>query len=410
MSWIDDIQDRVFEIITGDGRSYFPKWRNAVKTQDYNVTEYVFIDVEGSYVDRKKARGRKFNLEFYFDGENALNLGNNFELSARDPRKWLIKHPFYGDIYCHPLGISQDNTVYNVSRFTSTVIETIGEGYPTYDANFADIIVEEQLITNEAQIEAYANADVMDRNTLLDAVDRLDGIFTKAIDDAAELNEYKTKVEEAVRAITNVTASATNVIRTVVNLINYPAGVVQTVEQRFNAFNEALTDLLQTIGIIDSTARTIAQKVEFETLAGTVIAAQQVAVSSNIENSYLTRGNVIDQQGLLLDDYDAYIEMLDENKTDRNDTEDSYSPNYEALKNLSNLVSISISNLYNIAFEAKQERTYTTDSDTNIINLCHRFYGLDFEDVNLTYFIDTNDFGIDEILNIKKGRTVLYYV
>jgi hypothetical protein len=104
MSWINDIQDKTFEIITGDGKSYFPKWKNAQKSTEYNLTVFDFINTEGSYVDRKKMKGRKFDLEFYFDGESCVDLGNNFELSARDSRKWLLKHPFYGEIYCHPLG------------------------------------------------------------------------------------------------------------------------------------------------------------------------------------------------------------------------------------------------------------------------------------------------------------------
>ena len=77
MSWIEDIQNKVFEIVTGDGKTYTPKWLNAVKDAEYNTTVYDFVGVEGSFVDRKAAKGLKFTLEFYFDGEFAVDLISN---------------------------------------------------------------------------------------------------------------------------------------------------------------------------------------------------------------------------------------------------------------------------------------------------------------------------------------------
>jgi hypothetical protein len=71
---------------------------------------------------------------------------------------------------------------------------------------------------------------------------------------------------------------------------------------------------------------------------------------------------------------------------------------------------LNISNLYSIAFAAKQEREYVLDKDSNPILLTHKFYGLDKNDVNLEKFISTNDIGLTEILNIRKGRKIVYYV
>lgn len=410
MSWIDDIQNKVFEIVTGDGKSYFPKWKNAIKTQDYNVAVYNFIGVEGSYVDRKKAKGRKFALEFYFDGTDAVALGNNFELSARDKRKWLLKHPFYGNIDCQPLGLVQDNTQYNVSKFTSEVIETLGEGYPEYNDAFEEIIVATQETTNELQAEAFASADKVDRNLLQNTTEYLDSVFSSIIDDENDLNIFKSKVEATVNDIINVTTSATQIIRSMQDMINYPATIVQTVASRFNAFSEALNGLIDNITGITVDSRTLADKFSFEAIGGAIIAAQQIATSSNIEGSYYTRNDVIAQEEKLLDDHFNFLEILDENQTDRNDTETSYVPDFDSMNELANIVGLSVANLYAIAFEAKQERTFVNDKDSNAIVLTHRFYGADLNDENLDYFIETNNIGLNEILNIKKGRTLLFYV
>jgi hypothetical protein len=66
--------------------------------------------------------------------------------------------------------------------------------------------------------------------------------------------------------------------------------------------------------------------------------------------------------------------------------------------------------LYRIAFEAKQEREYILDEDSNIILLTHKFYEMDSEDRNINNFIETNNIGLNEILNIQKGRKIVYYV
>lgn len=410
MSWINDIQDKIFEIVTGDGKSYFPKWRNAVKTREYNVAQFDFIGVEGSYVDRRKAKSRRFELEFYFDGESAVDLGNNFEISARDKRKWLLKHPFYGDIYCHPLSLTQDNTQYNVSRFTVPVVETLPEGYPKYDIEFADVIVETQVSANDVQAEAFGSADVMDRNALQNTTDYLDSIFSAMIDDENDLNRFKALVDTAVVDIGDVTASATQIIRSMQNLINYPATVVQTVKSRFNVFSEAVETLIENITGIAVTSRTRAEKVQFEAVIGGLITAQQIACSTEIEGFYFTRQDVIDQQDLLLADYDSFLEVLDENQSDRADTEDAYVPDFESINEIENIVFLSVANLYTIAFKAKQERIFINDRDSNAILLSHKFYGTDTDDENLEYFIDTNNIGLNEILNIRKGRKILYYV
>lgn len=410
MSWINDIQDKIFEIVTGDGKSYFPKWRNAVKTREYNVAQFDFIGVEGSYVDRRKAKSRRFELEFYFDGENAVDLGNNFEISARDKRKWLLKHPFYGDIYCQPLSLTQDNSQYNVSRFIVPVVETLPEGYPKYDIEFADVIVETQVSANDLQAEAFASADVMDRNALQNTTEYLDSVFSDMIDDENDLNTFKALVDTAVVDIGDVTASATQIIRSMQNLINYPATVMQTVKSRFNVFSEAVETLIENITGIAATSRTRAEKVQFEAVVGGLITAQQIVCSTEIEGFYFTRQDVIDQQDLLLADYDSFLEVLDENQSDRADTEDAYVPDFESINEIENIVFLSVANLYTIAFEAKQERIFINDRDSNAILLSHKFYGTDTDDENLEYFIDTNNIGLNEILNIRKGREILYYV
>jgi len=73
-------------------------------------------------------------------------------------------------------------------------------------------------------------------------------------------------------------------------------------------------------------------------------------------------------------------------------------------------MNFTLSNLFAIALNAKQERSIVLEEDNNLVNLTHRFYGLDAADENIDEFILNNNIGISEHLLIKKGRILRYYV
>ena len=163
-----------------DNKIYTPKWKNATKDIDFNYSIFEFVEVSGSLVLRKKPKGRKFDLEFYFDGEDAVSMGNAFEESSRNNEKyWNVKHPFYGDFICQPISLRQDNNLYNVSKFNVQVIETIKDIYPDSSIIIEDMIQGQMIILDEAQIIAFQNSKELDRVELNQNVTRLDTIFSK---------------------------------------------------------------------------------------------------------------------------------------------------------------------------------------------------------------------------------------
>lgn len=401
MSWQTDIENIIFTIITGDGKEWRPKWKNATKDVEYNASIYEFVNVDGSLALRAKPKGRRFDLEFYFDGENAVTIGNNFEISARNNKYWTVKHPFYGDIKCQPLSLKQDNTALNVSKFTVPVIETITTAYPEATKIIEDEIIVKVAEINELQQVAYEQSAEIDRTELVKNVSALDTIFSSIIKTSEELKEFKDAVADAVIEITNVVSTGTSILRAIHTLINYPATIEQTIEARFNSFVEALDNIIDTFGD---------NKEQFEAISGSIVAAMQLVTVSNITDDFNIRKDVIDHQDSLLTEYNKYLSFLDTLQTERADSDDSYTPDYNSQNGLNELVNLTISNLFEVAFSAKQEREFTLEKDSNPILLTHRFYGLDKLDENLSKFIKTNNVGLNELLNIKKGRKIVYYV
>ncbi len=77
---------------------------------------------------------------------------------------------------------------------------------------------------------------------------------------------------------------------------------------------------------------------------------------------------------------------------------------------VNNLVNYTVSNLFIIAKNAKQERSEIMTDDSDVITLAHRFYGLRTNDVTIDELISENNLGLNGILNIKKGTKIKYYI
>lgn len=400
MSWQDDLNNKIFTIITGDNKLYFPKWRNASKEIEFNYSIFEFVEVDGSLVLRKKPKGRKFDLEFFFDGEDAVSKGNEFEESARNKeRNWTVKHPFYGNIICQPISLKQDNSSLNVSKFNVLVIETIKDIYPETTRILEDEIQGQMIILEDAQVIAYSKSKELDKVSLQQTTSRLDTVLSKIIKADEDYKAFKSKVSDAVDEINNTLSTGTSILREIYEIIHFPATIIQTVEARFNVFKEALDNIIE---LFDG------NKNQFEAIGGGLISS--MFLTSISETDYKTKSDVIKQQDLLLEQYNRYLSFLDNLQTERADNNNSYTPDFAAIQALDRLSKLTIANLFEIAFELKQEREFILDKDSNPIVLTHRFYGMDKNDENLEYFISTNNIGINEILNLKKGRKVVYYV
>ena len=403
MSWQDDIENKVFTIKTGDGYTYSPKWKNANKEVDYNVSVFDFVNVFGSFVDRRKPKARKFDLEFYFDGETAITVGNNFEISARDQRRWTVTHPFYGEIKCQPISLFQDNTALNCSTFRVPVLETLLQGWPVADVVISDQLQQLNITLNNNQLASLQIANITPLE-LKSTITVVNNVVGKEIKDSNQLADFKKLVSTTITSVDKVEFDIVTALTDVQAIINYPATIMQTVKDRLNILIEVAT------GIINSFDTTLFDKKRIEGMAGAAIAAMHIAASENIKNDYQTRNDVSDIMAMMQTAYQNYLTWLDSQQTDRADSDISYEPDFNSLSNLDNLVNLSLANLYQVAFGAKQERSIILEKDSNPALLAHRFYGLDLNDVKLNEFINQNNIGLNELLNIRKGRKVVYYV
>lgn len=410
MSWIDKIKTD-YIITCGDGVQFKPLWLTASKEVEYNIAEFEFPNVSGTLVKRTLPKGRRYAIQIYFQGEDNLDQADAFEKSADDSRAWVIQHPFYGSITVQPTGLKRDNTEYNVSQFRMTVIETITEENPKVVVNLVGTINATKLALDEALIAAMQETPTQEDVILLDQTNN--GLFEKGKKLTKALEAYFNAFKKANAAIRVATSKPLAAMRAIQSVINAPALFVASVKSRkeliVDQFNSLLTSIPNSVASLNSSSKRI-----FELNASALISSLAIVAISPQPGDYNTRKDVLDLIDTLIDPdtgvYNVLLKKLDELQTANGGTPNSYMPNAESMALLNNLLNYTISNLFALALNGKQERSYVCEDDTNAILLTHRFYGLDSNDENLARFIQNNNIGLSEILEIRKGRTVIYYV
>jgi len=407
MSWIEKLKKGLV-ITTGDGGKFFPLYKMNPKTTDFNVAEFEFPNIEGTLVKRSLVKGTKMKLEFYFQGEEHLTEALRFENSAKDKRPFKILHPFFGKMTVQPTSLQYDSTGLGLTKITGDFIETISDEYPRLIEDPKNKIALDVLTTNLSLLDLLdeltpelADATIFDE--FIEKAHSIGDLVNKAND---QYNEYKKLHQSALGAIDFASAKIGQAAQKAMELYNYPSKFVASITDRIEMFKDQLDSIFGDLsGLVTPNEKKIA-----EFTGGAIVSSMINATIFPNTDDYQTSNEVIASIDLVLSVWDSYVIVLEQLQTETNDTEDSYVPDFNTVQNLINLVNFATANLINIALNSSSERSFILESDSNAIILAHRFYGLSDGDKELNKFINQNNLSVSELLEIKKGKRVVYYI
>jgi hypothetical protein len=409
MSWIDNVSKKT-EIFMGDGKLYRPSSVKTTETQEFNISTFDFKNVSGSLVKRQEPKGRVYKIEIIFQGENHLETVEEFKTSSRDKRHWHLRHNIYGDIRVQPSTLKYDNSIDSLTTITGTLIETINGAFPKGLPEPKDEI---QALKDELDIQAvfaFTNQVVVSGNdigVMNNTVDLMEANGEKGITDDADSILLLNAARKARASISKATSDVTTAMGDIKELINAPAvyniGVLARQRMLLNQFN----DLRE--GAVNDDASENNRKY-YESTGSLIISTMLLSSSLPLSSDYKTRSEINDLILQLIAIYNQFLADLDALQLADFTKNIIYVPSYTNISALNLLLNVTVSNLFSLALNAKQEFTVTLKKDSNLIVLTHMFYGLDELDENMDFFISTNNIGINEHLNIKKGREINYYV
>lgn len=405
MTWEERINNIPLEIKTGDGKTYFPLFKStdSEKTKEFNTSSFEFINVYGTLVDRKKPKGGKFPLVFYFEGADNITQADNFENSSDDPRPWEVNHPFYGRIVGQPLSIARKDNYLNSTEINIDFWETIEIEYPTRNYSIKDNTREKHNAVYLAAAVSYIKKAPF---TSADISKNKVNILTiagnaKKLNDNSTYADFQNALNKGLKAIDNLLADPLAAIESIQRFLDLPSRYEKAVEGRIASY-------LGTYERLKYSIDSLIDKKYFESIGASTIASMADAMVNPLFNDYVLIADIEKMYTKLNDTYEDYKKVLDQNKVSVYDIKNNWNPDATVQQELNDLVVFTLANLYRLTFVAKRERVIYTSKKTNAILLVHRYVGLDNLDEHLENFISRNNIKLNELFTIQKGRKIVY--
>ena len=404
MSWIDKLANDLI-ITTGDGRSHYPLWKKPSKSIAFNYSEFTFPNLSGSLVDRGTPMGRRFPLEIYFVGENNIEDSSEFESSANDKRPWKIEHPYYGLIFVQPTEINFDNTSDNLTKINVGLIETITDTNPKTKIDPLETIKLKKLkFDSELEQNITSTITPIDTNVMVDVNKKNYNLSVPIIKIPKEAESFYNAFNQASSFINSATATPILIARSIISVMSYPANFTASTQTRINTLVNVFNELEKNI----SNITTVAGKQIYQIQAGTILSAMCIAASTPLAKDFTNSKSVLNIIDTISTNGKKFFDNLDLLQTLNGGSLASYIPTADSIITLSGLISYTLSNLYIIALNSETEKSIIVEKDTNALLLTHRFYGLS-NDENLNKLFSNNNWGLNHILQIKKGTKIIYY-
>ena len=410
MSWKDKLDNGQYLITTGDGKSFSPLWKGAIKSREYNSTSFEFVDVDGTYVDRRKPKSAKYDLLIYFQGDDCLQEADDFEKSAEDPRYWVVEHPIYGTLKGQPTNLSRNDSDINIVEISIEFWESIINGSIVNSTTIKDEIVEMKSELTEDCANSFAlknNVTPADQNKSRNFMDKINSEYIKLLDTSG-YNEYQQKLSEYRSSIDNIIVDSrgfiNNFSRTIDSIINLPnVNVFQKIDSLTNLFN-------QLIGSFDLSRVNDFDRNFIESGGALIIATMGVVSLNPITGDYISRADVQKISSSIDSTYISYFLKLNDFEKQKNNKNINYSIDFKTQSKLNLLIKKTIFDLFSLSFNFKQERVVELLADSNLILLTHKYMGLDSEDENIETFRKINNITNNKLFVVKKGCKIKYFI
>ncbi len=406
MAWTDRLREAAYTSPSGTRVTFeYEDVRNEI---DKKTAGFQFPDADGTFVQDTGHSGRRYPLRVFFWGADYDLQANIFDALLLERGAGRLEHPIYGTVDVVPFGtISRRDDLKTASNQTVmdvTFWATIGVEYPSSQTDPSSNVlaaVEEYNAATAGQFsEEIDLATEGKKENFKGVYDRLLGSVKSGLQSVADTQDDVRKQFDA------ITKSIDQGIDVLVNdpltlafqttqLIQSPARALTSIEARLDAYGNLASDIISGNGVGTPNEFRTADLYTSTYITGSIV--------STVNNQFATKAEALSAAELILAQMDAVTDWRDDNLVtlDLIDTGEAYQQLQEA-------VAIAAGFLVDISFSLKQERRIILDRARTIIDLAAEVYGS--VDDQLDILINTNGLSGSEILELPKGREIVYYV
>lgn len=408
-------------------------------------TPWEFPGVDGAYVQKTGFGARKYPLRCIFAGPQHDLIATAFEAALLEPGIGRLEHPLYGSIPnvvpFGDIGRRDDlKTAANQTILEVTFWTTLPSPYPLSQRHPRSEILDAIEGFDVAAAQAFAS-----RVNLGNALNRAaQTATTRSFLDG--ISESLSSISGAVASVSGAFADLNEQINTgidvlvgqplllalqVKNLIRAPARALIGIRSRLDAYGDLFDDIFGSragnpskqlahgVGLANRTDRIANDFITADLVASSALSAEIVALNSQpIDDAgrpvagplFTTRPEALDAGATLGDHFDAFVEWREAGYDALGDVDGVHPYQVDdgaAYQRLQQAVALTLGNIVSISFELLPERSVVLDRARTIIDLSAELYGS--VDDRLDFLISSNNLVGDEILELPKGKRIVYY-
>lgn len=412
MSWQDRLRDAVYVSPSGERINF--DYEDVRQTVDKKTTGFEFPDADGTYVQDLGHSGRRYPLRIFFWGNDYDIDAALFEAALLERGTGTLEHPIYGVMNVVPFGTITRNdalkTAANQAVFEVTFWETIDIIYPSEQTDPASEVltaVDEYNDAAAAEFEEITDLDsAVEQTSFKNSYNALLDSAKSGLQAVADAQEDVQKQFDAIADSINegidilVGQPLALAFQTTL-LLQSPARALTSIAARLSAYGNLASSIFS--GPTASPGNDARNSNEFHTddlYASTYVTGSIVSV---VNNQFTTKTEALEAAEIILAQFEAVTEWRDNNfeSLAEIDTGSSYQQLQEA-------VALTAGFLVQISFTLKQEHSIVLNRNRTIIDLVAELYGS--VDDQLDFFINSNNLSGSEILELPKGREIVYYV
>lgn len=430
MAWIESVKEAAYNSPTGVRVPF--SYEDVTSNVDKKTSGHTFPDADGTYVQDLGHSGRQYPMRAILWGSDCDEQAEVLDAALLERGIGKLEHPLYGTVDVVPYGTitRRDDlkTAANQSIIEVTFWETINLIYPTAQADPASLVAE--------AVEEFNGTVALQGIDTAVGVAEFQASFSKLLDAAKDplgaLSDAADKVGQQFKQI----------VESLESKILDPAfmqavALAESAESQFNELKDNIEQKIlapallikQTFLMLQSPARAPSDDRQdvFEGLMAATVAetvtqagAEEAAIPATeyaprelyamgyvtgsiitlINTQYATKVQALAAADRLLAQFNTLVAWRDKHHIGV-DTGESY-------QKLQQAVTLTAGYLVETSFSLKQERRIVLDRARTIIDLSAELYGS--IDDKLDFIISSNDLTGDEILELPRGREIVYYI
>ena len=415
MSWQDNLREAAYISPLGFRTVFL--YEDVSKTLDKKTSNHEFPFFNGTFVQDLGHTGRKFPLRMFFSGDTYDKVVLDFEATLNERGIGRLEHPIYGTVNVIPFGsISRRDdlkTAANQAVIEVTFWESITEIYAGSITDIADLIVESLALftaaasgqlSAEVFIESVSESVAFKKffatqvgstavsfSTIVKASNSVNNAFSQT------KQSMLTQLESVEQPNVSVLASQATL------LAQLPGRVVESsIDDRLVAYKSILVTIISDDTIMPASYN---KRIENEFFSRDVFAASYITgmITAVLSTTFTAKPDALSAAEAILLVFDAYVIWRDANYTrlELDDTGDMYAE-------LLTTVLLTVGFLVQLSFSLSTEKRIVLVRPRSMIELVAELYGE--VDDKLDFFINSNDLSGSEILELPRGREIVYYV